>query len=108
MIQNKRTLQITISITLSVIVLALGTVSGIQAINVFRTTLEKKLAEDSEIIGENLRILIKQVTTEYTTRVRHWFGSRKYSRYSSARTGSDSRVCSTTPVEFSPIPKGNS
>ena len=66
MIRNKRTLQITISITLSAIVLALGIVSGVQAIAVFRSTLEKKMAEDSEIIGENLRILIKQVTSEIT------------------------------------------
>ena len=66
MIRNKRTLQITISITLSAIVLALSIVSGVQAIAVFRSTLEKKMAEDSEIIGENLRILIKQVTSEIT------------------------------------------
>ena len=66
MIRNKRTLQITISITLSAIVLALSIVSGVQAIAVFRSTLEKKMAEDSEIIGESLRILIKQVTSEFT------------------------------------------
>ena len=52
MIRNKRTLQITISITLSAIVLALSIVSGVHAIAVFRSTLEKKMAEDSEIMGK--------------------------------------------------------
>ncbi len=68
MIRSRRTLQVTISAALSAGVIALGSLTGMQAIHSFRSTLERKMAEDSEIIGESLRILTKQVTREYNDR----------------------------------------
>ncbi len=68
MIQDKRRLQLYTSLALSALILCLGLLSASYAIDLLRSTLERQMAEDSEIIGENLRIIIRQVTQEYTDR----------------------------------------
>ncbi|MDA0746159.1 MAG: ATP-binding protein [bacterium] len=66
MILDKRRLQRYTSLTLATLVLCLGLLSGWFAIDLFQSALERKMAEDSEIIGENLRIFIDQATQEYS------------------------------------------
>ncbi len=66
MIQDKRRLQLYTALALSALVLCLGLLSASYAIDRLKSMLERKMAQDSEIIGENLRIFIKQVTQEYT------------------------------------------
>jgi len=64
-IANKRRLQLCTSATLSAFVLALGLATVTYTVGYLRSTMERQLAEDSRIIGENLRIIISQVTREY-------------------------------------------
>ncbi len=68
MIQDKRRLQLYTSLALSVLVVGLGLLSAYSAIGLFRAALERQLAEDGEIIGENLRIIARQVSQGYTDR----------------------------------------
>ena len=66
MIQDKRKLQLYTSLSLSGLILCLGLLSATYAIGLFRSTQERQMAEDSQIIGESLRIIIQQLTQEYT------------------------------------------
>ena len=68
MIRDRRRLQLLTSITLSILVLGLGFLSSYYALDQFRSTMERQMAEDSEIISENLRIFIGQVTEKYNER----------------------------------------
>jgi hypothetical protein len=67
-IHDKRRLQLYTSLALSILVVGLGLLSTYSAIDLFRTALERQLAEDGEIIGENLRIIARQVSRGYTDR----------------------------------------
>jgi PAS domain S-box-containing protein len=64
-IANKRRLQLYTSATLLALVLSLGLAAVTYTVGYLRSTMERQLAEDSRIIGENLRIIISQVTREY-------------------------------------------
>ena len=68
MIRDKHLLQLYTSLVLSALILCLGLLSASSAIGLLRSALEKQMAEDGEIIGENLRIIIDQMTREYTER----------------------------------------
>ena len=68
MIASKRRLQLLTSAAVSALVLGLGLIWTTYAVRHFRDTLERRVAEDNRIIGENLSIIIRQVTREYVGR----------------------------------------
>ena len=65
MIRDKRRLQLYTSAALSFLILCLGILWSWYAIGLLRETAERQMAEDNEIIGANLRIIIRQVTQKY-------------------------------------------
>ena len=66
MIRDKRRLQLYTSLSLTVLMVGLGLLWASYAIALFRSTTERQLAEDNEVVKENLRIIISQVTQQYT------------------------------------------
>ena len=70
MLQTKRRLQIATSLTIATLIVAVGVLGAFTATDRLRQMLEHQVAEDSQVINENLRIIISQATREYTFCIR--------------------------------------
>ncbi len=64
-IRDKRKLQLYASISVSALIMCLGLLSASYAVRLMQSSLEQQVAEDNEMIGENLRIIFNQLTREY-------------------------------------------
>ena len=62
--QTKRRLQIVTSLAVATFILVAGTIGAMTAAGRLRQMLERQMAEDSQVIGENLKIIISQATRE--------------------------------------------
>lgn len=65
MIRDKRKLQFCTSGVLTLLMITMGIIWATHALTIYRTTLEKQMAEDNEIVKANLSIIIDQVTKQY-------------------------------------------
>ena len=68
MLQTKRRLQIATSLTIATLIVAVGVLGAFTATDRLRQMLEHQVAEDSQVISENLRIIISQATREFSQR----------------------------------------
>lgn len=65
MIRDKRKLQFYTSLVTTILLILMGLSWSTHALGIYRTTLERQMAEDNEIIKANLGIIIDQVTKQY-------------------------------------------
>ncbi|MBK35289.1 MAG: hypothetical protein CME26_07120 [Gemmatimonadetes bacterium] len=64
MLQTKRRLQIAPSLAVAALILVTGVLGTLTAADRIRNLLEKQVAEDSQVIAENLKMIISQATRE--------------------------------------------
>ncbi|MDP6041042.1 MAG: hypothetical protein QGG64_21005, partial [Candidatus Latescibacteria bacterium] len=65
MIHDKRRLQFYTTAVLTALLIAMGFAWATHAITLYRSTLERQMAEDNEIVKANLGIIIHQATQQY-------------------------------------------
>ena len=70
MIYNKRKLQIYTSGILTTLMVIMGFAWATHALSIYRATMERQIAEDNDIVKDNLSIIIHQVTQQNTDRNR--------------------------------------
>ena len=66
MIHGKRLLQFYTKSSLTVLLTIMGFAWAAHSITLYRTTLERQMAENNEIVKANLAIIIHQATQQYS------------------------------------------
>lgn len=68
MIHDKRRLQFSTAAVLTALLIAMGFAWATHALALYRSTLERQMAEDNDIVKANLGIIIHQATQQYADR----------------------------------------